>query len=89
MDLASRMKTCRSMVPGLSARALSVLAGLSPPTVASIESGKRGEAIEARTLVALAAVLGTTTEYLLDGTGDAPSERRVRAAVERARAEAA
>ena len=84
MTLARRVKVCREFVVGLSARGLSELAGLSPTLVSYLERGER-ESVEARTLVALATVLGTSAEWLLTGLGDAPTERRVRAAVERAR----
>ncbi len=85
MTLANRLKQCRESVEGLSARALSDLAGLSSSMVSYIERGKRAESVEARTLVALGTVLGTTAEWLLLGDGPAPSPRRIRSAVERAK----
>jgi len=52
-----------------------------------IETGRR-PSIEAKTAVALAEVLGASLDWLLKGTGQAPSERRVRESVARARARA-
>ncbi|MBX3205137.1 MAG: helix-turn-helix transcriptional regulator [Labilithrix sp.] len=72
------------MVAGLSARALSRLAGLaSEGHVASIEAERL--AARAETLSAIARVLGTSLDWLVNGSGTRPSDRAVRAAVERAR----
>lgn len=76
------------MVPGLSARELGALAGLPSPTVSNIERAdpaRPGERVAAKTLVALARVLGTTVEWLVDGTGEAPDPADVNASVSRAR----
>lgn len=73
------------MVPGLSARELSRVAGLSPPVVANLERDD-GKGCEARTLVSIASVLGTTAEYLLDGEGESPCPAAVNEAYARARA---
>ncbi|MBX3261083.1 MAG: helix-turn-helix transcriptional regulator [Labilithrix sp.] len=78
-----RIKELR-LEAGISARALSRLSGLaSAGHVASIEggSGARPE-----TLSAIARVLGTSLDWLVDGKGSRPTARAVRAAVERARA---
>lgn len=89
MDLAARLRACRTMVPGLSARELGALADLPSPTVSNIERAdpaRPNEKIAARTLLALARVLGTTVEYLVDGEGETPDPAEVNAAVARARA---
>ena len=71
----------------LGTRELDRLAGLGEGHVSMIETGRR-PSIEARTAVALAEVLGASLDWLLKGTGQAPSERRVRESVARARARA-
>jgi transcriptional regulator with XRE-family HTH domain len=90
MDLASRLRAVRtSVVPPLSARELAGLAGVSPPVVSNLErvdADRPGEKVAARTVVALARVLGTSAEYLVDGEGDAPDPADVNAAVAKARA---
>jgi len=84
MDLSDRLRALR-LESGLSAAQLSELAGLSPAHVSIIERGERPN-VAATTATALARVLGTCAEYLVDGVGDAPTADAVRAAVERARA---
>lgn len=64
----------------ISARRLDLLADLTPGHVSAIEAGQR-ERIEARTASMLAAVLGCSLDWLIDGDGPAPSERAIRAAV--------
>lgn len=89
MDLATRVRVCRTMVPELSARELAALAELPPPTVSNIErsdDARPGDRIAAKTIVALARVLGTTAEWLMTGEGDAPTAADVTAAIEAARA---
>jgi len=69
---------------GLSARALSALAGLNHARVNQIET--RVENVGSRTLASLARVLGISLDWLITGIGDPPTKESVRAAVERARA---
>lgn len=82
--LAERLKWARE-AGELSARELSLLSGSSAAVVAQIERGDRGSRVSASMMVAVGAVLGVTVEWLVEGTGDKPTERRVRAAVARAK----
>lgn len=78
--LGTRLHTLRSLVPDLSQRELARLAKVSKAYPAHIEGGlvkDIGTDIASR----LSGVLGCTTEYLLLGSGDAPTEESVRAAV--------
>lgn len=87
MSLPDRLEHARALAGGLSLRELSKLAGLFGTHAALIESGRRTN-IEGKTAVALARVLGVSTDWLLTGEGDEPTAEQVRAAVERARAAA-
>lgn len=82
-DLAERLRQLRGR-SGLSQRALSCLAGLSPSEVRLLESRERLDP-RARVLVSLARTLGATTDYLLDGRGDPPSPECVASAIRAAR----
>jgi transcriptional regulator with XRE-family HTH domain len=86
MTLADRLILCRGLVPDLSCRSLSALAGLSHSVVARLERGD-GQRPEADTIARLARALGTSSEWLLCGTGQRPTERAIRQAVARARAQ--
>lgn len=68
---------------GISARRLSGLAGVAPTLAGKIEAGHRPDPASS-TAVAFAGVLGCTTDWLLSGVGEEPTEADVRAAVERA-----
>lgn len=81
--LADRLVHARRLV-GLNPRALSVLAGLDPTHVRLIEDGERPDP-RSSTISKLAGTLGVTTDWLLDGRGELPSEDEMLAAVERAR----
>lgn len=82
--IGSRLAALRG-ISGLSAAELGTLARLqSPAHVRLIERGERS-GVAATTATALARVLGTSAEYLVDGEGAPPAEADVRAAVERAR----
>lgn len=76
------MRMARSYA-GLSARGLSALAGLAPSHVNLIET--RVENVGAQTVASLARVLGVTTDWLITGKGEPPTEESVRAAVKRAK----
>ena len=69
----------------LSARELSLLAGLSHSLVGLIESG-HVETPTSATSAALARVLGCSLDWFISGVGSAPSARAVKLAVVRARA---
>lgn len=69
--LAARVRYVRGLVPGLSMRALSRIAGLSPSMVGEIERGNR-TTIEHPTGVKLAAACGASFDWLLSGRGDGP-----------------
>lgn len=70
---------------GLSFAALDALAGKSKPGHAAMIAAGRRESPRPESLSGYASVLGTTVAYLLLGEGKAPSERAVKAAVERAK----
>ncbi len=76
--LAGRLRRAREL-SGLSARALSRLAGLSAAHVSLIEDARPN--LEAQTAAKLARVLGVTMEWLVSGTGAEPSAARVSDAV--------
>jgi transcriptional regulator with XRE-family HTH domain len=84
--LKVRLKRAREMA-GLSARALSSLAGLTPSHVSLIEAGQPG--IESKTAMKLAGVLGVSLDWLLTGKGEPPTAEAVKSAVERATKSAA
>jgi transcriptional regulator with XRE-family HTH domain len=70
---------------GLSARAVSKLAGLRSEThLSAIES--RLDNLEVATLSALARVFGTTIDYLANGVGAPPSDRALKSAIAEAQA---
>lgn len=85
-SLGDRLALARALVPGLTAKELARLAGLSPPHVHAIETGLRPR-VETRTASALADVLGVSLDWLVRGLGRDPSARRVRGAVADARTE--
>ncbi len=82
-SLSTRLRDARSLT-SLGTRELDRLAGLTEGHTSAIETGTRPN-VEARTAAALARVLGVTLDWLIEGTGKAPSLRAVRAAVEVAR----
>jgi len=86
--LAERLRVLREYT-GLSARAISDLAGLTCTThLTKIESGDRVNPT-GETLVLIARVFGTTVEWLVTGDGEAPSRLDVCTAVEAAQKRAA
>lgn len=68
----------------MSARELSLLAGLSHGLVALIESGFVAQP-SIGTSAAIARVLGVSLDWLINGIGDEPTVEQVCAAIERAR----
>lgn len=85
-DVPSRLVHLRELAGEISARELSLLLGLAAGTISLIESGVRS----GRDCVETIAVgLDISLDWLVRGIGAAPSERRVRAAVDAARARAA
>lgn len=82
-DLAERLRQLRERA-GLSQRALSLLAGLSPSEVRLLESRDRLDP-RARVLVSLARTLGVSADYLLDGRGEPPSPELMASAIHAAR----
>lgn len=79
------MATARKLAENLSAHELSLLLGGSPSVIAMIE---RGDTKDPRStlLGALAVVLGISIDWLITGKGPKPKAKRVRAAVDAARA---
>lgn len=84
-SLQSRLKWAREAAD-LSASALSELAGLTRSHVSLIEKGgRRRETVDARTLSALADVLGISMDWLFAGKGDRPAREAICQAVEECR----
>lgn len=83
--IGTRLSDLRTLA-GISARGLSKLAGLSEVHVRTIELRDRD--IDTSTAARLATVLGTSLDWLVMGKGTAPRRRKVRAAVEAAKAQA-
>lgn len=75
--MAARLRWARD-VAGLAGRDLDKLAGLTPGHTASIEAGRRANP-RVGTVLALARVLGVTCDWLIDGSGAAPSRAVLRA----------
>lgn len=73
---------------GLTASALGVLAGLSTGTVGVIENGSRADP-SSGSIGKLARVLGVSADWLINGTGEAPTEDDIRAAIKTAQEAAA
>lgn len=84
MSLSERVKQARALAGSLGNRELDRLAGLAEGHTWAIETGARTNA-EARTVAAIAGVLGVSLDWLVAGHGRAPSARTVRAAVAVAR----
>jgi hypothetical protein len=82
--LGDRLHFTRQLA-GVPARELDRLAGRSEGHCAIIE-GHPEVAARTDTIAAYARALGVTTDYLILGTGKAPTEKSVRRAVEAARA---
>jgi transcriptional regulator with XRE-family HTH domain len=82
-DVGTRVAELRELA-GLSARELSILAGLSPSMVGHIEAG-RVQQPGADTVSQLAEVMGASLSYLIKGEGKAPSKGKCAAAVSTAR----
>lgn len=74
----------RELAGDLSARELGALADLAETHPALIESGGRKQ-ISSEVVAKLAAVLGTTTDFLILGTGHQPTAKQVMKAVAAAR----
>lgn len=74
MTIASRITEARE-AHGLSRRELSIRIGVSDNIVGQIERGDIPNPGSA-TIVALAAELGVTTDWILLGTGRGPKRRR-------------
>lgn len=84
-SLQARLKWARE-VAGLSARALSELAGLHPSHVGLVErGGPRRDTVDARTLLAIADVLGVSMDWLFAGKGTRPSPDAISHAVQKRR----
>lgn len=79
-----RVATLREL-SGKSRYHLSRIAGLSPSHVGQLERGLR-ESPTAETLGRLARACGVSLDWLLSGTGKAPTERSVREALANAEA---
>lgn len=83
--IAERVALARGLAaPPLAARELDRLAELGEGHVSMIETNRRPN-IEARTATRLARVLGVSLDWLLGGSGPAPSPSEVTAAVKAAR----
>jgi transcriptional regulator with XRE-family HTH domain len=84
--LAERLRDLRAKAE-ISTRDLDRLAGLSPGHTYLLESGAgRGSRVSADVALALAYVFGVELEWLINGKGEAPTQRQVRGAVNRASA---
>lgn len=83
-SIGERLKTTRLIAGDLSSRELGWLADVSETYPALIESGLR-KVISAPIAARIAAVLGTSTDFLVSGTGTAPTKRQVLRAVAAAR----
>ena len=81
-SFGDRLLWARTAV-ALSGRDLERLAGIGESNVYQIET--RGRIPGADIVVRIAAVLGTTTDWLLTGAGDAPTAESMAVAVVRAR----
>jgi transcriptional regulator with XRE-family HTH domain len=84
VSLASTLKSLVALAPNLSLRELARIADVSDAYPSLIASGER-ERIGTDVAQKLAAVLGTTIDYLVSGNGRPPSKARVGAAVTAAR----
>jgi transcriptional regulator with XRE-family HTH domain len=82
--IGERLKATRELAGDLSARELGALADVAETYPALIESGVRKQ-VGGEIVSKLAAVLGTTTDFLLLGTGPQPTARQVTKAVTAAR----
>lgn len=82
--VSERIRQLRDLA-GISARELSRLAQLPSATHVALIEANDGGAVTTHTALALARVLGCSLDWLIDGSGKAPSERAVRTAVEEAR----
>lgn len=80
-SLPERLAYARNLA-GISAAHLSKIAGLSRPAVALIEAEGRDPA--GSTVAAVAGALGISTDWLLTGTGKAPTKAQVLTAVSKA-----
>lgn len=78
--ISERLREAR-IIAGLDAKRLDKLAGITPGHVRLIENGIR-EHPAATTLSRIAAVLGLSLDWLIDGRGKRPSDRAIRAAAE-------
>lgn len=78
-DLAARLTWIRA-ASGLSAGALSDMAGLTRSHVALIESGAKKN-IHMKTARCIAEVLGISWSWLLSGEGEPPTEMQIQKAV--------
>lgn len=85
--LPARLRFARSLA-GVSARRLDSIAGLQPGHTNAIESGRRPN-IESVTAEKLSTALGISLDWLILGNGREPTAKAIRAAIERARGEAA
>lgn len=83
-SIGERLKATRLLAGDLSARELGSLAKVAETYPGLIESGER-KSVGGDIVSRLAAVLGTTTDFLILGTGSAPTARQVAKAVASAR----
>ncbi len=83
--IGERLKATRELAGDLSARELGALAEVAETYPALIESGVRHKRVGAAVVSKLASVLGTTSDFLLLGTGVGPSVKQVAKAVAVAR----
>lgn len=82
-DVCERLAWARQAA-GVSAREFARIAGMKAAHVRMIETGDRPR-ITAETAQRIAATIGATLDWLLNGTGRAPSAKHVRESVERKR----
>jgi transcriptional regulator with XRE-family HTH domain len=80
-DLASRLIQLRALAGGISQRELARLAGTSSAYPGMIERATLDTPVSGALATRLAQVFGCSLDYLLNGLGEPPSERVVKAAV--------
>lgn len=78
MTVVDRVRRVREL-SGLTARSLSMLAGLSPGLISLIENGVRSLGGDSATKLAIA--VGVSLDWLLLGIGDEPTKEQIAQAI--------
>lgn len=82
--LAARLTATRELAGDLSSRELGSLAGIAETYPSLIEQNNRKQ-VGADVVAKIAGVLGVSTDFLILGTGEEPTEAGVKASVAAAR----